>query len=152
MEKIDLTKARNKVLHYLKYRIRSEEEIRRHFRNKIPGSLIDKIVEDLKDKRFIDDNDFARLFTEDRLRNGYGKKAIMFGLRRKGVDKTIVDQILQGIGFDQEYSVARKVIERKIKKADESKRREKIYQLLLRRGFSIDIIRKVIDDENIPDT
>lgn len=147
LESIDLEKAKQKVFHYLGYRARSESEVRRHFRNKIPASLLDEVINDLKEKKYIDDYNFAYLFVRSKLERGYGKKAVLFGLRLKGIDNQVVKKTLEEIGFQQELAAAERIVARKVKRRGEGEK-EKVRELLIRRGFSPEVIRKIIEDED----
>ncbi len=147
-EKSEEYKFKNKVLHYLKYRLRSEKEIRDHFRDKIPASILEAIIKELKERRFVDDRNFALLFAQEKLRNGWGRKALRFELFKKGVNKDIVDDVISGISLNKEKEIASNLVKKKVKGACPLERKKKIYQILCRRGFPHNIIEKVLNDED----
>ena len=96
MERLD--KALNYSFLLLKYRPRTEREIRDKLRlKKYSLATTRKAIEFLKDHGYIDDDVFAASFVRTRLLCGYGQLRIRFDLRRLGLDKERIDRQIASI-------------------------------------------------------
>lgn len=139
------------ALRLLKLRDRSEFEIRRKMvEKKYPSEDIDTTIAFLTEKRFIDDERFVRNFVRLAVGSGkMGKQKMQFKLSRFGIAKDLIGKELQEISTDSEYSRAMELANRWIEKK-QSVPKEKIYErlgrFLLAKGFSYDIIKKVLDN------
>lgn len=145
-----LEKAKNYAFLLLKYRLRSEGEIRQRLkRKKFQDNAIDEVVAFLKDKKFIDDSIFAKAWVESRIKRPLGLRRIEQELRVKGVaQKTINAQLNKTRESYAEEEVARETAKVKLKRlkgVDPQTAKRRIYAYLLRRGFSPDIVYDVVN-------
>ncbi|MFA5096766.1 MAG: regulatory protein RecX, partial [Candidatus Omnitrophota bacterium] len=70
-------KAREYAFLLLKFRLRSENElVQRLRRKKIPAETIKEVISFLEEKKFIDDNVFARAWLSSRLKRPFGLRRI----------------------------------------------------------------------------
>ena len=144
------TKARAYAFLLLKSRPRSEKEIRDRFKlKKYTHEVIQDTIAFLKAKRFIDDAAFARLWCESRLKKPLGLRKINQELRVKGIDPAIIEQTLaaaQEVMPESEtiLRLARAKYE-KIVHNDPDAAKQRIYALLLRRGFAPEEALDAID-------
>jgi regulatory protein len=135
----------------LKFRLRSENELySRLKRKKFDETVIRKTLDFLKEKKFIDDAAFSRLWADSRLKKGIGIRRITQELALKGVDKRLVDN--EAARIKESYpqaemakAVARQRLE-KLKGLDPQKVKARIYGYLMRRGFSPDVIIDIVND------
>jgi len=142
----------NQAIRFLSYRIRSEKEIRDYLHKKqTPIETIEKIVQSLKEHKFINDEEFARRWIESRTTHHLkSKKIIRLELFQKGIDKELIEKLLEG---DAEMVVddieqARKLIEKKLPHLQgfpPEEVRQKLGGFLARKGFSWDTIKKSVD-------
>jgi len=108
-------KARAYALKLLSYRERSRWEVRDRMKKRgYEDRLIEQVLRYLETHNFINDERFAQEWGENHIKKGYGRKRIYFELRQKGLE------------------------------ADLNEARRKICGFLKRRGFSFEIIDKVI--------
>ncbi|MDO5725567.1 MAG: RecX family transcriptional regulator [Tissierellia bacterium] len=141
----------NRALNYLNRSMRTETELRRYMKRKeIDDALLDSICEKLKDVKMLDDKLYASLFIEEKQSaNRYGKKKIEYMLRQKGVDSEIIYEALKDLDSDLDYEncleLAKKRMER-MTEEDSFKKKNKLYNYLLGRGFSYDIIKDVLGE------
>lgn len=140
------------ALKYLQARQRSIEEMRSFLRKKkTPDELVEKVINKLTEKKFLNDEEFARLWIESRNRvKPRSEWLLKRELAAKGIARPIIDAIFQEIsGENGDLERAKKVIERKVNKYLHLKRHE-IYQklgaFLARRGFDWDTSKSAIDD------
>lgn len=148
----ELASGRNYIFRLIKFRLRSEKEIR----DKLKGKRYDiRISEELiayfKRLGYINDREFARMWMNDRLSKPLGLKVIQWELKEKGVDSEIIDELLREkkSAFNEAAMVKELALRRldKLKRKNEpvNKIRQKLYAYLARRGFSGDVISEVIN-------
>ena len=156
------------ALRYLGKRPRSEKEVK-EFLLKLKAKiekvkatfkddpLVDEIVIKLKQQKFIDDFEFARMWIEQRTRiKVKGLRAIEFELKQKGISKEIISAQFLNLKNEENTEFRRNEKELALNLAQKRMRlikdlpREKIYQrlggFLIRRGFDLDTVKSVIDE------
>lgn len=151
----DFEKFYLKAVHFLKFRSRSEKEVRDKLKEKKASSeIIERIIATLTKQKFLNDREFARLWVRQRITfKPKSKRIIALELRQKGIDKDLINDVLLDPGEDQEVNdlaQAKKLVSSKIHKYKGMQRQE-VYQklggFLARRGFNWDTIRQSIDEE-----
>jgi regulatory protein len=146
---LDLSGAKSYALRLIKFRPRSEKEIRDKLRLKgFDPSVMDQAVGSLKNTRLIDDALFARLWVEGRIKRPLGIARLRLELGRKGVPGNIIEETLSraAVGYDED-AVIRGLIEKKarqFKGLPEDKAKARIYGFLVRRGFSRDRVMEMV--------
>ena len=140
-----LQKAKNYAFLLLKFRLRSENELRQRLeKKKFNTQIIERTLSFLKDKGFIDDKYFAKIWTESRVKRPLGIRRLKQELIIKGIDKAIIDSQINEIKKDypEEEIVASIAKDRlnKLKGYDPQKARRRVYAYLLRRGFSPEVV------------
>jgi regulatory protein len=137
---------------YLSFRNRSEKELRDYLTKKNAASeTIDTIISFLKEKKFLNDESFARSWVLNRARlKPKGKMLLQIELRQKGIADEIITRVLSEVKEEvpDEVEQAKQIIAKKVERLQGSTRQE-IYQkvgaFLARRGFSWEIAKKAID-------
>ncbi|MDD2688976.1 MAG: regulatory protein RecX [Candidatus Omnitrophica bacterium] len=145
-----LQKARNYAFLLLKFRQRSEKELyRRLKKKKFEEEVVAKTISFLKDKRFVDDELFAKSWIESRLKRPCGLRKIENELNLKGVDKKIIErQILEIKKHYSEEEIAGRIAKirfAKFKDIEQQTAKRRLYGYLLRRGFSPEVISGVVN-------
>ena len=144
-----LQKAKNYAFLLLKFRLRSEREIRQRLeKKKFNPEIIEEALVFLKEKKFIDDNYFAKAWIESRIKKPLGIRRLKTELRIKGIDKAIIDtKINETKKRYFEEDVVREIAAdrlNKLKDIDPQKAKRRVYAYLLRRGFSPEVVIDVI--------
>ena len=138
----------NASFRFLSFRPRSEKEIRDFLQKKHP-SLVTKVTERLQELGYVDDTKFVAWWIEQRQgRKPKGMQLIIRELLSKGIDRNTIEQVLYSEMGDQK-ELAKKAISRKLdtlKNVPYVKQKKKLGDFLFRRGFSGDVIRRVVDD------
>lgn len=122
------------ALRFIKFRARSEWEVRNKLKSKgYSSEEIEKTLEVLKSKGFIDDAKFAYLYAYDALTVHHkGPYRIRYELRMLHVDEYLIEDAIVKVLSEVDISeIVRKLVEG----LDERKRREKLY----RHGFDTDL-------------
>ena len=139
----------NEAIKKLSKTIYSVYQVRTALENKhlIDSKFIDKIINKLLDNHYLDDELFAKLYAEELNKEFYGKYHIINELRKKGVSSSIIDNI--DFDYDNETLKAQtyfKLISNKYASNNYAKQRRKINNELLKHGFDIDIINKILKE------
>lgn len=145
-----LQRAKKYAFLLLKFRLRSEREIyQRLKRKKFPEEIIQQTLSFLKDKRFIDDNFFAKAWIQARIKKPLGFRRIKQELKLKGLDKEIIDSQISEIRKNYaEEDIVRKISKARFNKMgniDPKKAKRRIFAYLVRRGFSPEAISDAIN-------
>ena len=115
--------------------------------DRITSEMIQEVVSRLESQKYINDQDFARYFIENRHQNkGISTKRLIQELKIKGVDNDVIEQAMfdQGTGNllrDEEVEIE-KMIKKQLRKTSD---RQKIIAYLARQGFSYDLIKAKLD-------
>lgn len=147
-----VSEEENKVLNYalnlLSYRQRSEKELVTSMNRKDYNEQhIEKTITYLKDNNYINDLEFAKSFVHDKINlNKYGPERIKYDLIVKGVSRDIIDEVIV-IDRGDQINMAREIAYKKIwsyKNDDKRNIYRKMSSFLQRKGFSYDIISRVV--------
>jgi len=137
-------KARDYAFFLLKFRLRSVNELAGRLKlKKIPEDTIKEVISFLKEKRFIDDNIFARAWIDSRLKRPLGLRRIKQELRQKGVAKEIIEAQTAKV---KDYSEVTTVLDlakkrlNRLKGIDRLSAKRRVYAYLVRRGFSPEVV------------
>lgn len=141
----------NLSLRFLSYRPRSEKELVDYLKKKKIDEVIQKkIIDKLKSYNFIDDTAFAKFWTEQRIKFKHKPlRVIEYELKQKGIDRSLIDEVFSEFSDKKSLDLAsaKKLAEKKLdfyRNLDPKKRNEKAVNYLLRKGFSYDIVKKVL--------
>jgi regulatory protein len=104
-------------------------------------------------KRGINDSEFARAWSESRQRaKRLSKRVIASELREKGVTSEIIEKTLADINDDDEFENARHFAERKLRASARLEQEviyRRVHSALARKGFSLDLISRVLRELEI---
>lgn len=145
----------DKVLNLIARRPRSEFEIRRYLKGKLYKEencekFIDKLVDILKRKNYLDDFEFAKWWVGNRMRfKPRGKYLIKQELKSKGIEENLIDKALRSEKFtsQEEFCFALELGKNKMRllgNLKEDKDRKKVLDFLLRKGFSYHVAWEVL--------
>ncbi len=142
-------KARAYAFLLLKFRLRSEAELKGRLKQKgFSEELSQDTVNFLKDKEFIDDRVFAQGWVAARLKRPFGLRKIRQELVQKGLDKEIIENSLSQVKehYNEGQIVSQLAQQRfsKLKGIEPLKAKARVYAYLMRRGFASDIVSDVV--------
>lgn len=148
----EFIKIYDKVLRFLSFRPRSAKEIKDYLYKKGVGLETQKmVIKKLKEKKLLDDWQFALWWLEQRTTFKFsGRRLLVAELIKKGVRREIIDQVLvKKITNSLERKLAIKAAQKKLpsyQKLSPLEFRQKMSAFLLRRGFSWEVTKEVIDE------
>ncbi len=141
-----IVKAVDSAANFLSYRPRSSAEVRNNLKKKkIPAAVVEAAMERLDALGYLDDEQFARFWVENRdTFKPRGPLALRQELRRKGVPNNIIDTVLETVDVeDAAYRAAQKKLSRyRGETVIDFKR--KLGGFLGRRGFRFEVINDVL--------
>ncbi|WP_042199238.1 regulatory protein RecX [Paenibacillus camerounensis] len=136
-------------LKYLGHKPRTALEMARRLREKEIGeTIIAEVLERLQQERLIDDPLYAKQWAEQRINNQRkGKLWIRQELREKGIDKSLISEALENISPEEEMDSALQTGRKKwnMIRGDVNDKRRKTGAFLMRRGFSGEMVRQVLN-------
>lgn len=143
-------KVTNYAIKLLSYNSKTEKGMYDSLKKKgYDEALIEKTINYLKDKRYIDDLEYAKLFIKDRTNvNRYGPNRIKFDLLKKGISNEIIESTLV-IEPDEEYESGYELANKRVKRyegQDKYAVYRKLGGFLQRKGYSYDVISRILDD------
>jgi len=118
------------------------------YKNKIQRDIIDIILPILEEKKYLNDEDYARRYLSDALNiKKYGKIKTRYMLMSKGIDKKIIENVMENYDYELEYMNALELIEKRISKDEtDPKIINSAKNYLQGRGFEFEIINFTLDD------
>lgn len=131
----EFDKEKTKVLKYILYKKRSEQEIRNKFSNTIEEILLEDIIEYLKEAKYVDDEEFIKKTVDNfiALKN-LSIKELKYKLLSKGLKKEDIEDYIYNNKEDlEEYEI--KSISNIIYKKSSIMDKEEIKQYLLKKGY-----------------
>lgn len=138
----------DKAFLLLGIRMQTEYELWEKLGKKSLRRDIGKTIARLKELGYVDDCRFAALWVDSRS-STRGANLLRTELIKKGVKKEVIDGELSHLEREDQIAAAVAVISSKDKLGlNKEERFKKLGGLLARRGFSYDIIKKALEDEN----
>jgi regulatory protein len=140
-------RAKEVAINYLSYRPRSSKEVKTHLLHKgyLP-ELVDQVISYLQELEYINDLDFARKWYMTRISKGdHGHLLIQRELIEKGVSLEINENLRRELyPEEKEREYAQRLAEKRgFEREGDIRQRNKLYQFLLRRGFSPSVINEL---------
>lgn len=144
-----------KAARFLGFRPRTSKEVRQRLQQEgYEDGLIDETLQRLANERYIDDKEFAKQWTEQRIHSQKkGKALIRQELLQKGVDRDHIQEVLQQIDPEEELQSAVDIGGKKWRQTsgETLDRKRKTAAFLMRRGYSGGVVQqalRVITDIN----
>ncbi|MFM9106325.1 MAG: regulatory protein RecX [Chloroflexota bacterium] len=148
-------RAASAALAFLAYRPRSGKEVRDRLRQKgFAPPAIDHAIARLESWRYLDDEEFARRWVENRTtHHPRGGRLIEQELRVKGVDRDIARGAVDGAAIDERAAAIEAAVDRarRLSGEEPAAARRKLAAWLARRGFGWDAVRPALDAALGPD-
>jgi regulatory protein len=134
----------------LAHRPRSRSEVETRLRRRqFSSGAIERACALLEDQGYLDDQDFARFWVENRNEHRpRGKRLLRQELRAKGIDDALVDQALDHSDLDESTAALEQARRRweQLASLDPLVRKRRLTGFLQRRGYDWDVIRAVTDE------
>lgn len=142
----EFDKLKTKVLKYVLYKKRTEQEVRQKF-SENAGNLLDNVIEYLKEQKYINDEVYIEKSIKEiiNLKN-LSIKEVKYKLLSKGLKSNLIDDYIYNhkeAMLEYEINSAKKILQKKCIIAE----REDILNSLRKKGYMEETI-KIVGDEN----
>ncbi len=133
----------------LSFRMRSKDEMRQRLIKKgYTEDEVNGVIDKLEGLNYLNDREFAQTWVKSRIVSKPLGRSLMFReLKRKGISVDIIEDVLNESlkGYD-EYEVAKELALKRLGKIKvrDSKMWQRLSGYLARRGFSYEVIQKVL--------
>ena len=143
-----------KAEHYCAYQERAQQEVRdKLYEWGLWQDAIEQIISELIGNGFLNEERFAKAYAMGKFRQkGWGKIKIKQGLKLKKVPDVLIKKVLLLIDGDAYVDTLTNILIKKapsIKEKEEYKRRYKLLQYAMSRGFESDIILFVLKNSDL---
>jgi regulatory protein len=144
-EKTALIKAEQ----FCAYQERSQQEVRdKLYDLGMYPTGVESVISQLITGNFLNEERFAKAYAQGKFRmNGWGRIKIKQGLKFKKVPEKLINKALQLLDGDEYLNVLQKILDKKqrqLHETDAFKRRYKLQQYAMSRGFESDLINDVL--------
>ena len=145
-EKKLFDEQKSKVLKYILYKKRTENEVRKKFENVIDEYMLDDIIEYLKEAKYIDDKQYIeRTINNFQILKNLSLVEVKNKLITKGIRKDdIEDYFYENKEKLENYEI--KSIKNIIQKKQKDMEFDKIKLYLLKKGYKLDNINLAIEE------
>lgn len=151
----EIRRATATALNSLAYRARSEGEIVQRLRQKgYAPAAIDATIERLRGWHYVDDRDFASRWIENRQEHRpRSERMLAQELRQKGVDPATITESIAEAEIDEVTDARELVLKQRAKRSglDPETESRRITGFLSRRGYSWDVIRRALEQDEDAD-
>ena len=142
----DFDKAKIKILKYIMYKKRTENEVRVKFQNDFDQEMLEEIIEYLKEAKYINDEDYIqKSVNEFKALKSMSMAEIRFKLQAKGLSKNLIEDYFDKNREDltiYEINSAKNIIIKKRRDLEDFE----IKNFLMRKGYKSDNINDAFDD------
>ena len=140
----EFDQLKTKVLKYIMYKKRTENEVKRKFSNE-DSELLEDVIEHLKEIGYINDKSYVeRAVAEFMNLNNLSLKELKYKLQAKGVDIDAMEDYIYNHSEeleDYEINSAKNII----LKRQNSMEEQSLIQYLLKKGYKMDSIKQAIE-------
>lgn len=142
-------KCKNTALRSLEKSNKTEKDMYSKLLTKgYENETIERVIYFLKQYEFIDDSKYAEMYIKDKS-NQQGISKIKYSLLRKGISQEIISEKLQLIDKEDEFITALQLAKKKyiiLCKSETDKRKlyRKLGDYLIRKGYSYDVVNKIL--------
>lgn len=137
------------ALRFLERKPRTEKEIAQRLGQKgMTSDGIEKTIDRLQQERLVDDELYAKQWAEQRItKQKKGRMWVRQELRQKGIESELIVEALNEVNEEDEFNSAYTIGKKKWQqiKGDALERKRKTGAFLMRRGFTGEQVRKVIN-------
>ncbi len=150
--------ALSKAKHYCAYQERCHSEVKdKLYGFGLNGSEADQIISTLIEENYLNEERFAILYAGGHFRTkNWGRVKIKYQLKKKMVSEYCIKKALASINAEEYVKTLTRLAEQKLKILRNEKnqfiKHKKLQDYLLQKGFETDLIKEVVNKNNIGST
>jgi regulatory protein len=135
-------KLKARTLSWLLMRPHSEREFKDYLkRKKADADLVEQWLVEFRTRKYLDDQAFAKWFSDNRARKNKSNRAIVSELFKKGIDREVVAEVMEQ-GPDDEEARLKELIIKKQKSSRYNDDPLKLAKYLTTQGFNYYLVKK----------
>jgi len=151
---IDEKAALAKAEHYCAYQERSQQEVRdKLYEWGLHSVQVENLIVHLIQTNFLNEARFANAYVQGKFnQKGWGKQKIKQGLKFKKVSDALIKKALNTIDGDDYSNTLKQILEKKARllgEKDPFKKRYKLHQYALSRGYETDIVSDILKNSEL---
>jgi len=151
---IDEKAALAKAEHYCAYQERSQQEVRdKLYEWGLHSVQVENLIVHLIQTNFLNEARFANAYVQGKFnQKGWGKQKIKQGLKFKKVSDALIKKALNTIDCDDYSNTLKQILEKKARllgEKDPFKKRYKLHQYALSRGYETDIVSDILKNSEL---
>ena len=145
----EFDQQKTKILKYILFKKRTEQEVRNKFSKTIPEELLNDIIDYLKEAKYIDDVEYVEKTVNNyKALKNLSIRELRYKLMAKGIDKDNIDNYMYDNKEElEEYEI--KSAGNIIYKKSTTLEKEEIKQYLLKKGYKTENIRKAMEEQQM---
>lgn len=142
----EFDQQKTKVLKYILFKKRTEQEVRNKFAKTMPEDLLNDIIDYLKDAKYINDVEYIeKIINNYKALKNLSIRELKYKLMAKGLDKDDIENYMYDNREElEEYE--KKSAANILYKKQGSAEPEEIIQYLMKKGYKTENIRKAISE------
>ena len=146
---INIREIKQKAARFCAYQERCISDVRRKLSSlQVAGEEADTIIDELINEGFINEERFAKIFVSGKFRlKGWGRIKIYKALQAKGLQAKDINKALDEIDETEYRQTLKSILEKKERELTEddfAKRKQKLVNFALGRGFESEVVWEVI--------
>ncbi len=115
----------------------------------VSDEIISKVINQLKEEKFIDDTHYARFFVRDKAKfNRWGEQKIIWAMRQKQISQEVIQEAINQLNQDELQNTLLQLLKeknRQIKEDNSYKRKTALVRFATSRGFNYAQIQKGLE-------
>ena len=142
----EFDQAKTKILKYIVYKRRTEQEVRQKFQKEFSEEMFEDIIEYLKDAKYIDDEEYIeKIINNFKILKNLSNKELKYKLIAKGLNKNLIeDYFYENKEELEEYEI--KSATNIILKKSRDMEQDEIKLYLLKKGYKQSSINLAFED------
>lgn len=142
----EFDKEKTRVLKYVLYKKRTEDETRRKFKNEIEKNMLEDIIDDLKENGYINDENYIeRIVNEYMALKNLSIKELKYKIISKGIKLNVLENYISN-NYEELEEYERKSAENIVIKKSVNIDEIEIRKYLIKRGYKEENINLAIQN------
>ncbi len=153
-QKLTKNQARLKAEHFCAYQERCQQEVRdKLYAWGLYSGDVEALIADLITNNFLNEERFAKAYVSGKFNmKGWGKLKIKQGLKQKMISSRLISDALKSLNAGDYDQKLLQLLEKKamlLKETDRYKRKNKLAQYAMAKGYESDLIFEVLNNNNL---
>lgn len=138
----EFDKLKQKVLKYIFYKKRTEQEVRQKFQNE-DYTIMEDMIEFLKEQKYINDKDYiTRSINEFIALKNLSLKEVKYKLFQKGIEKSLIEDYFSE-NYEELYNYELKSAQNIFQKKSKEMEPQEIKEFLFKKGYTSETIKQI---------